>query len=65
MAILKNKDIVKMTAVDREKRLAELKLELSKASVTANKTKAKTKEIKRAISRLITFNNSTKGRVEK
>ena len=54
-----------MTAVDREKRLAELKLELSKASVTANKTKAKTKEIKRAISRLITFNNSIKGRVEK
>tara|TARA_Y100000310_G_C20688081_1_gene820399 strand:- start:3598 stop:3792 length:195 start_codon:yes stop_codon:yes gene_type:complete len=60
MALLKSKDIEKMTKKERDDKLKDLRLELIKANVTANKTNAKTKEIKRAISRLITF-NSMKG----
>jgi len=55
MAVLKAKEVRKMTEKDREAKLKELKLELIRASVTANKTNAKTKEIKRAISRLLTY----------
>ncbi len=58
MALVKSKDAVKMSNEERQSKLKELKLELTKAYVTANKTNAKTKEIKRAIARLITFNNS-------
>ncbi|MDP1695361.1 MAG: hypothetical protein Q8L29_00405 [archaeon] len=65
MTILKFKDVSKMSDKDRTEKLKELKVELVKAGVTANRTNAKTKEIKKAISRLITFNNSTKGGVEK
>jgi len=39
-------------------RTKDLKFELVRSSVTANKANAKTKEIKRAISRLLTFNKS-------
>ena len=62
MAILKSKEINKMTEKDRKDKLKELKLELIRANVTANKTNAKTKEIKKAISRLFTykFNKSSK-----
>ena len=56
MAIIKSKDILKMSKEDQATKLKELKLELIRASVTANKQNAKTKEIKRAISRLNTFN---------
>lgn len=65
MTILKFKDITKMSDKDRTEKLKELKIELVKAGVTANRTNAKTKEIKKAISRLITFNKSKKGGVEK
>lgn len=58
MALLKNKDIEKMSLKERNGKLKDLKLELIKANVTANRTNAKTKEIKRAISRLITFNKA-------
>lgn len=58
MAILRQKDIVKMTDKERETKLGELKMELVKAGVTANKQNAKTKEIKRAISRLLTYKNA-------
>jgi ribosomal protein L29 len=60
MALLRAKDIAKMPVKDREEKLKELRMELVRAGVTANKASAKTKEIKRAISRLITFNNSVK-----
>jgi len=60
MAVLKQKEIIKMAEKERNQKLLELKLELVKANVTANKTNAKTKEIKRAISRLITFSKSSK-----
>ena len=60
MAILRAKDAKKMTKKERNTKIGELRLELAKANVTANKTNAKTKEIKKAISRLITFNTSEK-----
>lgn len=60
MALLKSKDIAKMPQKDRENKLKELRFELVRASVTANKASAKTKEIKRAIARLISFSNSGK-----
>lgn len=58
MAILKFKEIRKMDVKSREEKLKELKFELTKSNVTANKANAKTKEIKRAIARLLTFNKS-------
>ncbi len=60
MAILRYNDITKMSKQETETKLKDLRLELVKAAVTANKSGAKTKEIKRAISRLITFNKSRK-----
>jgi ribosomal protein L17 len=64
MAILSSKEVKEMNKADRVSKLKDLRLELVKANVTANKTNAKTKEIKRAISRLITsekLNNNPKG----
>jgi len=65
MAILRAKDVAKMAKEERTSKIKELRLELIKANVTANKTNAKTKEIKRAISRLITFNTSKKEELKK
>ena len=59
MTLLRAKDIAKMEKKEREEKLKDFKMELIKANVTANKTGAKTKEIKRAISRLITFSKSS------
>ena len=55
MSLLKYKDIKKMNRKDLEKKADELKMELVKANVSANKANAKTKEIKKAISRILTF----------
>jgi ribosomal protein L29 len=60
MALLRAKDIVKMNETDKKAKLIELKMELIKANLTANKQNAKTKEIKRAISRLMTLRESKK-----
>jgi ribosomal protein L29 len=60
MTLLKYSDITKMDKKQRNEKLKELKFELTKANVTANKASAKTKEIKRAIARLLTFNTSNK-----
>jgi len=59
MALLRSKDISKMSKEEKELKLKELKLELIKSGVTANKQNAKTKEIKRAISRLLTFSKQS------
>lgn len=59
MALLKYNDISKMDKKEISEKMNDLKIELMKANLTANKTNAKTKEIKRAISRLITFSNSS------
>ena len=60
MALLKYNSIAKMSEKERESKFKDLKLELVKANVTANKSGAKTKEIKRAIARLLTFNRSSR-----
>ena len=64
MTIIKAKESSKISQKEREEKLKELKLELVKANVTANKSNAKTKEIKRAISRLLTFSKSQEGGAE-
>jgi len=65
MAILKTKDIRKMSKKELEEKMKELRFELVKAGVTANKANAKTKELKRAISRCITVNKSFKEELKK
>jgi ribosomal protein L29 len=65
MTILRAKDALKMSPKERNEKVKELKLELVRAQVTANKTNAKTKEIKRALARLITFNTSEKRGLKK
>jgi len=57
MASLKPKDIQKMSKGDKEKKLKELKLELIKSKVGTSKVgSSKTKEIKKTIARILTFN---------
>lgn len=58
MATLKYKDIQKMNKANLEKKMKELKLELVKSKANAAKTGAKTKEIKKIIARIHTFNNT-------
>jgi len=65
MALLKSKDIAKMGDKERQEKLKDLRLELIKSTVSANKTNAKTKEIKRTIARIITFNKSQKDKLNK
>ncbi len=65
MTLLRYKDIEKMSDKDLEEKLKDLKFSLTKAYVTANKSNAKTKEIKRAIARLITYFNSKKLKTKK
>ena len=60
MAILRVKDIRKMNPKDLKEKIKELKFELVRAAVTANKQNAKTKELKRAISRCITISKMLK-----
>ncbi len=56
MAILRNKEIGKMTREELKKKLNELRFELIRANVTANKTgKIKIHEIKRTIAKLLMF----------
>jgi len=55
MAILRTKDIEKMSGKERMEKLKDLKMELVRANVSANRTSSKTKELKRAISRLLTM----------
>lgn len=65
MALLRMKEIKAMSDEERRNKLKDLKMELVRANVTANKATSKTKEIKRAISRLILFNGtSPKGKEE-
>ena len=57
MAVLRKQDIKKMTQQERDSKLKELQFELVKSNVAAHKSKAKTKEIKRALARLYTMNH--------
>jgi len=62
MAVLKMKDIRRMPDEDLRKRLKELQIELIKnSSQKATQGVAiKTKEIKKAIARILTYTNSKK-----
>jgi len=61
MAVLKNKDIKNMNSDDLNKRLKDLKLELIKSrSQRAQGAAIKTKEIKKAIARILTHQNLKK-----
>lgn len=71
MTLLRMKDVRKMSEKERKEKLSGLKMELVRSGVMANKSKAKTKEIKRAISRLFTYEteskllSSVKGKISK
>jgi len=55
MAVLKNKEIIKMSKEEKGKKLEELRMELIKKNVQAQKSgKIKAKEIKKAIARILT-----------
>ncbi len=55
MAILKAKDIRNMKSKEMEKKLKELKLELVKSKVSTGQGSSKTKQIKKAIARILTL----------
>lgn len=62
---MKYKEITKMSNEERERKLHDLKIELLKSKTNASKTgNANTKEIKKAIAKILTFNVS-KGGIEK
>ncbi|MBM3228654.1 50S ribosomal protein L29 [Candidatus Pacearchaeota archaeon] len=56
MPALKTKDLRKMSESEREKKLAELKIELVKSKINTSKTGPKTKEIKKIIAKILTLN---------
>ena len=59
MATLKFKEITKMNAGEREKKMKEFKMELVKSKANAAKSgSSKSKEIRKIIARIITFNNA-------
>jgi len=56
MAILRSKEIQKMSDKEKEEKLKELKMELIRANVAANKTgKIKINEIRKTIAKLLTL----------
>lgn len=56
MAILKSKDISKISQKESEEKIKDLKMELIKNQISSGKGgKMKTREIKRTIARLLTF----------
>lgn len=55
MAALRAKDAKAMDSKARAEKLKELRMELVKSVTGANKAAAKTKEIKKAIARILTF----------
>jgi ribosomal protein L29 len=58
---MKMQDIKKLSEKDIQKKLKELRLELVKSKASSTKTgTAKTKEIKKIIARILTFNTSQK-----
>jgi len=66
MSILKSKEIKKMNHSEIEEKVKELKMELIKNQVSSSKGgKLKTREIKRTIARLLTFNRLNKKSIGK
>ncbi|MFH1325723.1 MAG: 50S ribosomal protein L29 [archaeon] len=60
MATLKMKDLKSMGKEEREKKMKELKFELIKSNANASKTGSKTKEIRKIIARIKTFDKTNK-----
>lgn len=61
MAILRAKEIEKMSKQEKESKLKELKMELIKSRAKASQgTSSKTREIKKTIARLLTIGGKTK-----
>jgi ribosomal protein L29 len=59
---MKYKEITKMNNEDRERKLKDLKIELLKSRTKASKTgSSNTKEIKKTIAKIYTFNASKGG----
>jgi len=56
MAILKSREVAKMNSKSRIEKLKDLRMELVKSQVGTQKATSKTKEIKKAIARVHTFN---------
>jgi ribosomal protein L29 len=62
---MKYKEITKMNNEDRERKLKDLKIELLKSRTKSSKTgSSNTREIKKTIAKILTFNTS-KGGLEK
>jgi len=62
---MKYKDITKMNKEEREKKLKDLKMELIKSKTKTSKTgNSNTREIKKTIAKILTF-NASKGGIEK
>jgi len=62
---MKYKEITKMSGEDRERKMKDLKMELIKSRAKTSKTgSSNTKQIKKTIAKILTFNTS-KGGVEK
>ncbi len=56
MATLKSKEISKMSAEEKKKKLRELKFELVRSKASASKKGSKAKEIKKIIARILSTN---------
>ena len=66
MAILKKKEISKMSEKEIDGKIKDLKFELIKNQINSGKgKKLQTKEIKRTIARLLTFKGLNKKSIEK
>ena len=57
MKTLRAKDIEKMAPAERKAKIGELRLELVRSRVAGKNSKLRTKEIKKAIARLLTVTN--------
>lgn len=60
MALLKMDEIRKMNAKERVEKINELKLELIKSGIKSHKASQKTKEIKKALARLLTTHTESR-----
>lgn len=60
MAVLRTKDARAMDKKARAEKLKEMRMELVKAQISSSKNRAKIKEIKKAIARILTLNASEK-----
>ena len=65
MAIIKKIEMKKMNENERTQKIKELKIELIKSRVGDKSGKIKTKEIKKAIARLLTFNRINNKSIDK